>query len=46
MIDSDRQNAVKWGPFGRLPFGVGELVRTTDRLIKVRNFELHVEALS
>ena len=34
-MDEDRQNEFKAGPYSKLPFGVGELVRTADKIIKV-----------
>lgn len=34
-MDEDAQQAVREGPFSHLDFGVGELVKTTNRIIKV-----------
>ncbi len=34
-MDEARQKEFKEGPFSKLPFGGGELVRTADKIIKV-----------
>ena len=39
-MDEDWQRAFKEGPFARLPFGGGELVRTADKIVKVRTLAL------
>ena len=34
-MDEEKQKTFKEGPFSKLPFGGGELVRTADKIIKV-----------
>ena len=39
-MDEEKQKTFKEGPFSKLPFGGGELVRTADKIIKV--YQLYV----
>lgn len=42
-MDEIRQQAFREGPFSKLPFGGGDLVRTAERVIKVqRSLVFHV----